>query len=140
MLTESKIKSKGKAKASSKDKTAKKKVQTSIKKKYEICCLIGSYTFAYTEILSDDVTGSFINPEIRPKTLGERVIKIFNDQRHHLGIVVLTDDADPEPDFEYVKDAGCLVSKYPLARSKAKTSTGMKVQILKMREMHPILT
>ena len=98
--------------------------------KYEICCLVGSHTFVYTEIIPKlYVEDEFrFKKDIFPMQLNQRVIEIKDDNSHALGMIILTDLAEYQSDFS--KSFDCMLYTFPLDQRR---NGGLKLSLIKMR-------
>ena len=85
----------------SKNKKRKTRQNLTLVQKYEICCLVGTHTFAYTEIMPK----LYVEDEFRFKKdiwkmhIDSRVISIKDDNSHALGMIILSDEAPYQRDF-----------------------------------------
>ena len=76
----------------------------------------------------------------------DRVIRLMNDSRHHMGITLLTDDGLESDDFKFLDLTSSRVYTFPLSTKKAQSSNNIKIQAFKMRrtfcllskEQHPL--
>ena len=83
---------------------------------YQIQCLVGSHTVAYTEIMRNEKSEAFLNKKIRQINLGGRVLKMMDDRQFNFGVTILTDNAPETGDFDNYFDS--LLYKFPLEPKK----------------------
>lgn len=72
-------------------KSKEKKVNVSMLAKYEIACLVGTHTFAYTDIEYEQ-SGYKFQKRIHKQKVKSRVISMYNDPEFGYGLILLTDD------------------------------------------------
>jgi len=106
--------------------------------KFEIVCLVGTHTFAFTRVLSVNGQPKFDRKVETLKSKG-RVLNVVNDKLFGFGIFCLTDTG--EEAFPYNTQLDCSLYSFAESKPPGPGSSG-EIQLvgLKKREFFPLLS